>query len=252
MAASIFHARSNSLPSRSHPFISRIDQHFHRLKANSEATSSSMCLKLHGLQDLHDCVDKLLLLPTSQEKNERSVNELLDGLLRILDLCNALVQIKEFIQELHEVRKYLTSRKAVRKAIKKALANSKVKKLDSDHESLAMAGIIKGVEAISLTVFESLLSFISGPKAQSKLSSWSLVSKLTHHKRVASKELGETEANEFAKVDAILLSLIDHKICIADVQNQLNNLELFIQDFDEGLECLKRCLIKSRVSFLNP
>ncbi|KAH7565244.1 hypothetical protein JRO89_XS09G0171500 [Xanthoceras sorbifolium] len=180
---------------------------------------------------------------------------------------DALVQIKEFIQELQsilrrrygddkkltsEVRKYLTSRKAVRKAIKKALANSKVKKLDSDHESLAMAGIIKGVEEISLTVFESLLSFISGPKAQSKLSSWSLVSKLTHHKRVASKELGETEANEFAKVDAILLSLIDHKICIADVQNQLNNLELFIQDFDEGLECLKRCLIKSRVSFLNP
>ncbi|KAL5824689.1 hypothetical protein ACOSQ3_020752 [Xanthoceras sorbifolium] len=269
MAASIFHARSNRLPSRSHPFISEIDQHFHILKANSEATSSSMCLKLHGLQDLHDCVNKLLLLPTSQEKNERSVNELLDGLLRILDFTakDALVQIKEFIQELQsilrrrygddkkltsEVRKYLTSRKAVRKAIKKALANSKVKKLDSDHESLAMAGIIKGVEEISLTVFESLLSFISGPKAQSKLSSWSLVSKLTHHKRVASKELGETEANEFAKVDAILLSLIDHKICIADVQNQLNNLELFIQDFDEGLECLKRCLIKSRVSFLNP
>ncbi|KAL5756065.1 hypothetical protein ACOSQ2_020811 [Xanthoceras sorbifolium] len=90
MAASIFHARSNSLPSRSHPFISEIDQHFHTLKANSEATSSSMCLKLHGLQDLHDCVDKLLLLPTSQEKNERSVNELLDGLLRILDLCSTV------------------------------------------------------------------------------------------------------------------------------------------------------------------
>ncbi|KAL5756060.1 hypothetical protein ACOSQ2_020806 [Xanthoceras sorbifolium] len=228
MAASIFYARSNSLPSSSHPFISEIDQHFYRLKVNSEATSSSICLKLHGLQDLHDCVDKLLLLPTFQEKNERSVNELLDGSLRILDLCStakdALVQIKEFTQELQsilrrrcgdnkklarEVRKYLTSRKAVRKAIKKALANSKAKKLDSDHESLAMAGILKGVEAISLSVFESLLSFISGPKAQSKLSSWSLVSKLTHHKRVAFEELGEREANEFAKVYAALLSFID-------------------------------------------
>ena len=97
-----------------------------------------------------------------------------------------------------EIKKYLTKRKAVRKAIKKALANSKAKKLDNDNESQAMAGILKEVEAISLTVFESLLSFISCAKAQSKLSGWSLVSKLiTHHKRVASEE-GETESNEFA------------------------------------------------------
>ncbi|KAK3219804.1 hypothetical protein Dsin_013774 [Dipteronia sinensis] len=113
-----------------------------------------------------------------------------------------------------------------------------------------MAGILKEVETFSLGVFESLLSFISGPKVQSKLSGWSLVSKLTHHKRVASEE-GETESNEFAKVDAALLSLIDHKICNADVQNQLKNLELCIQDFDQGLESLYRRLIKTRVSLLN-
>ncbi|KAK0595335.1 hypothetical protein LWI29_005666 [Acer saccharum] len=269
MAASIYHARSNSLPSRSHPFVSEIDQYFCGLKAISEATSSSISLKLQGLQDLHDCVDKLLLLPTlAQEKNEKCVNELLDGSLRVLDLCStakdALVQIKEFTQELQsilrrrgdmkltsDIKKYLTSRKAARKAIKKALANSKAKKLNNDHESVAiLAGILKEVEAISLTVFESLLSFISGAKAQSKLSGWSLVSKRTHHKRVASEE-GETESNEFAMVDAALLSLIDHKMSVADVQNQLKNLELCIQDFDEGVECLSRRLIKTRVSLLN-
>ncbi|TXG69012.1 hypothetical protein EZV62_003947 [Acer yangbiense] len=271
MASSICHTRSNSLPSRSHPFVSEINEHFCRLKANSEATSSSsICQKLNGLQDLYDCVDKLLLLPTLvQEKNDKCVNELLDGSLRIFDLCSTakdvLLQIKEFTQELQsilrrrgdmkltsEIKKYLTSRKAVRKAIKKALANSKAKKLDNDNESQAMAGgIMKEVEAISLTVFKSLLSFISGPKAQSKLSGWSSVYKLTHHKRVASVE-GETDqANEFAKVDAALLSLIDHKICIGDVQKQLKNLELCIQDFDEGLDCLSRRLIKTRISLLN-
>ncbi|KAI9160875.1 hypothetical protein LWI28_012335 [Acer negundo] len=269
MAASIYHARSNSLPSRSHPFVSDFDQYFCRLKANSEATSSSISLKLHGLQDLHDCVDKLLLLPTlAREKNEKCVNELLDGSLRVLDLCSAakdaLVQIKEFTQELQsilrrrgdmkltsEIMKYLTSRKVLRKAIKKALENSKAKKLNNDHESVAiLAGILKAVETVSLGVFESLLSFISSPKAQSKLSGWSLVSKLTHHKRVASEE-GETESNEFAKVGAALFSLIGRKISVADVQNQLKNLELCIQYFDEGLESLYRRLIKTRVSLLN-
>ncbi|TXG69010.1 hypothetical protein EZV62_003945 [Acer yangbiense] len=243
MAASIYHARSNSLPPRSHPFVSEINEHFCTYKTNSEATSSSISLKLQGLQDLHDCVDKLLLLPTlAQEKNEKCVNELLDGSLRVLDLCStakdALVQIMEFTQELQsilrrrgdmkltsEIKKYLTSRKAVRKAIKKALANSKAKKLNNDHESVAiLAGTLKEVEAISLT--------------------------RTHHKRVASEE-GETESNEFAMVDAALLSLIDHKMSVADVQNQLKNLELCIQDFDEGVECLSRRLIKTRVSLLN-
>ncbi|KAK0594843.1 hypothetical protein LWI29_001203 [Acer saccharum] len=272
MASSICHTRSNSLPSRSHPFVSEIDKNFCRLKANSEGTSSSsICQKLNGLQDLYDCVDKLLLLPTLvQEKiNDKFVNELLDGSLRTFDLCSTakdvLLQIKEFTQELQsilrrrgdvkltsEIKKYLTSRKAVRKAIKKALENLKAKKLDNDNESQATAGgIMKEVEAISLIVFKSLLSFISGPKAQSKLSGWSSVSKLTHHKRLASVE-GETDqANEFAKVDAALLSLIDHKICIGDVQKQLKNLELCIQDFDEGLDCLSRRLIKTRVSLLN-
>ncbi|KAK3219802.1 hypothetical protein Dsin_013772 [Dipteronia sinensis] len=271
MASSICHTRSNSLPSRSHPFVSEIDEHFCRLKANSEATSSSsVCHKLNGLQDLYDCVDKLLLLPTLvQEKNDHEcVNELLDGSLRIFDLCSTakdvLLQIKEFTQELQsilrrrgdvklisEIKKYLTSRKVVRKAIKKAFANSKAKKLDNDNESQAMARILKEVEAISLTVFLSLLSFISGPKAQSRLSGWSLVSKLTHNKQVASED-GETDqANEFAKVDAALLSLIDQKICIGDVQKQLKKLEFCIQDFDEGLDCLSRSLIKTRVSLLN-
>ncbi|KAK2654804.1 hypothetical protein Ddye_014660 [Dipteronia dyeriana] len=192
---------------------------------------------------------------------------LLDGSLRVLDLCStakdALVQIKEFTQELQsilrrrgdtkftsEIKKYLTSRKALRKAIEKALENSKAKKLSNENESVATAGILKEVEIVSLGVFESLWSFISGPKAQSKLTGWSLVSKLTHHKRRASEE-GETESNEFAKVDAALLSLIDHKIRTADVQNQLKNLELCIQGFDEGLECLSRRLIKTRVSLLN-
>jgi len=43
--------------------------------------------------------------------------------------------------------------------------------------------MIKEVEVVSLKELQSLLSFISGPKA--KTTGWSSVPKLVHHKKVA-------------------------------------------------------------------
>ncbi|CAL9006842.1 unnamed protein product [Prunus brigantina] len=79
---------------------------------------------------------------------------------------------------LTEVRKYLTSRK--------------------------INCTLRDIEAVTLSVFESLLS-ISGPNSKPS-SSWLLVAKIIHTKRVACEE--ETEANEFAQVDAALQSFI--------------------------------------------
>ncbi|CAL2279828.1 unnamed protein product [Prunus armeniaca] len=143
-----FHTRSNSFPSRPHPVVQEIDEHLCRLRS-SEATStssSSISHKLSDLQNLHDCVDRLLQLSLTQqalaqEQNEKWTNVLLDGSLRLLDICStakdALLQTKECIQDLQsimrrtqggecgalttEVRKYLTSRKMVKKAIHKAM-----------------------------------------------------------------------------------------------------------------------------------
>nr|POF21233.1 hypothetical protein CFP56_27012 [Quercus suber] len=138
------HFRSNSFPTRAHPLISEFDEQLSRLRC-SEATSSSstsLSQKLIGLQDLHDCVDNLLFLPFSQalaqEQNQKWLNELLDGSLRLLDVCgiarDALLQTKECTRELQstlrrrhgskmelarEVEKYLASRKVAKKAIKK-------------------------------------------------------------------------------------------------------------------------------------
>ena len=93
-------------------------------------------------------VDNLLLLPfaqaLAQEQNQKWFNELLDGSLRLLDVCgiarDALLQTKECTRELQstprrrhgskmelarEVEKYLASRKAVKKAMQKALKGMK-------------------------------------------------------------------------------------------------------------------------------
>ena len=212
-----FHTRSNSFPSRPHPVLQEVDELLCRLKSSesTSASSSSISHKLSGLQDLHDCVDRLLQLPLTQqalaqEQNEKWTNELLDGSLRLLDGCSsakdAILQTKECVQDLQsiirrrggetgltsEVRKYLTSRKMVKKAIQKAMKNLKGTKnrstfssLNNDNETFSIVSKLREVEAITLTVFESLLSFISGPKSQP--SSWSLV-KMMQPKKLSCEE----------------------------------------------------------------
>jgi hypothetical protein len=108
-----FHARSNSFPSRLNPAITQLDEHLRRSRASEGAcTSSSLGGKLSSLQDLHDCVNKLLFLPLNQqaiaqENNGKLIEELLDGSLQVLDLCNtakdALLQTKESVHELQSI-----------------------------------------------------------------------------------------------------------------------------------------------------
>ncbi|XP_068323210.1 uncharacterized protein [Pyrus communis] len=271
-----FHTRSNSFPSRPHPIVQQVDEHLYILRSSevTSTSSSSINHNLSSLRDLYDCVDRLLQLPLTQqalaqEQNERWTNDLLDGSLRLLDVCStakdAVLQTKAYVQDLQsiirrtrggesealtsEVNKYLSSRKMVKKAIQKAMKNLKgidskttFSSLNNDQETVAIVGKLRDVEAITLAVFESLLSFISGPK--SKPGSWSIVSKMIPTKKVACEE---TEANEFAQVDTAL-----HRTSKSNnAQNQLEMLESCIQGQEEGLDNLFRQLIKTRVSLLN-
>ncbi|KDP24733.1 hypothetical protein JCGZ_25334 [Jatropha curcas] len=283
----LFHNRSDSLPSRPHPLISQLDDHISTLRISDAASTSSTSItnKLTHLQDLHDCVDKFLLLPLTQQallahhQNRKCVDELLDGSLRLLDVCNAakdaLLQTKEYTLELEstirrrqtgvelEVKKYLTSRKMAKKSIQKALSNLKglEKKCFSSSNGSDEIGkiisILKEVEVITLSVFKSFLSFVYGaPKGLfSKSSRWALVSKLMMQKRIASdeeEEEGVADGNEFAMADSALESFVGSKYDnIENVQSHLKNLELCIQHLEEGTHSLFRRLIKTRVSLLN-
>ncbi|CAN1334838.1 hypothetical protein LINPERPRIM_LOCUS36537 [Linum perenne] len=194
MAATTSHARSNSLPSTSHPLVSEIDEQVCRLR-QSQAISH----KLNILQDVYECFDKLIQLPSTQLamiRDQNCFNELLDGSLRLLDLCNtakdALSETEESVSELQsairrrqgdlvaETKKYMNSRKIVKKAIQKALKGMESKKSTSfNNES----------ESMVLEVFESLLSFIS------QSSSRSLVSKLMASQKRVVAASGNERAN---------------------------------------------------------
>ncbi|KAK9012656.1 hypothetical protein V6N11_040698 [Hibiscus sabdariffa] len=278
------HARSNSLPSRQHPITSQIDENLNRLRASQSAsTSSSIGHQLNCLQDLYDSVDMLLQLPLAQqalaqEQQRKSVEQLLDGSLMLLDVCgtakDALLQTKKCTQELqsvlrrrrgveglaNEVREYLTSRKAVRKAICKVLKNLKhmenrlsSSSFSNDDETVVMISTLKQAEAVTIGVLKSLLSFITGPKAESKSSRWSLVSKFMHQKKVICEE-EEQRANEIENADATLRSMIKsgNVKYVENVQNELQNSEMCIQDLDEGLESFFRRRDNGYRSFNHP
>ncbi|KAK8607087.1 hypothetical protein V6N13_052834 [Hibiscus sabdariffa] len=114
-----------------------------------------------------------------------------------------------------------------------------------------MISTLKQVEAVTISVLESLLFFISGPEAESKSSQWSLVSKLIRQKKVTFEE--EKKTNEIANAEARVHSLIKSGSMkhVENVQNELQNSEMCIQDLDEGLENFFRRLIKARVTVLN-
>ncbi|CAN1770835.1 hypothetical protein LINPERHAP1_LOCUS11719 [Linum perenne] len=274
MAATSFHARSNSLPSdRQHPLVSELDDQVCRLR-QSEATTSSSSIyhKLNSLQDLYDCVDQLLQLPLTQQTIvQKSFSELLDGSLRLLDLCStakdALSQIKESVFELQsairrrqgglegETRRYLNTRKIVKKAIQKVLkgmeSRTKSNSSANDSENVEAISMLREAESIVVEVLESLLSFIS--QSNSKSTSWSLVSKLMASK----KNEVSANTNEFAEVDACLKTSTSSEEIQAHLKNlqpciqDLENLQPCIQDLEEGVESLFRCLIKTRSSILN-
>ncbi|XP_027357009.1 uncharacterized protein LOC113866330 [Abrus precatorius] len=279
---SSLHGRSNSFPSASHPIVSQVEEHLHRLN-NSEATaslsSSSISHRLKDLQDLQESTNKVLQLTftqqaLAQECKNKQLDELLDGSLRLLDICSTvkdcLLQSKDSMQELQSVirrrrtaeagltiesGKYMACRKKMKKAIGKALRNLKAMKNEfsvsssnKEKETFSMLSILKEAQVVTMRSLESLLLFITGPKGQLKQSRFSVISKLVQPKRISC----ELDTNEFEMVDAVLNLLISSKpLSVENVQSHMQNLALCIQDIEIGVESLSRQLIRTRVTLLN-
>lgn len=249
----------------------QFDEHLSRVRASEAASTStlpSMSSRLADLKNLYECTDDLLQLPhiqraISQSCQNKWADELLDGYLRLLDACTTtrdiFSQVKQSVQELlsalrrkdrDELSGYLTSRRHSKKIIQKALKNFRkinnkqsVITPEKDNETVAVYNMMKEIESITLNLFDSFLSHISGAKMPST-NSWSLMSKLMKKDR-------ESDVNEFEKVDSFINQKLSNKNDVEELQNQLGDILTSIQTVEEELECSFRCLIKSRVSLLN-
>lgn len=270
------HVRYSSLPSKTHPLAAFVEEKLASLRTSSGSAGQ----KLGGLKDLYERVDDLLQLPLTQqalshEHQDKYLEEMLDGSLRLLDVCgttrDVYSQMKESMQELesslrrkrgaesiieNEVQAYMNSRKRLSKVISKCLKKMSKERtafpLDKDSDLVVVVRMLKEAEEISLTVFQSLLSSVSLSKTRSRHAGWSIMSKLLQSRQVTCQ--AEAYANEVDKVDAELLNLIGKTTSIVEMQKLLKGikaLESSIQQSEEELECIYRGLLKSRVSLLN-
>ncbi|KAI3446324.1 hypothetical protein Pfo_002989 [Paulownia fortunei] len=266
------HGRSLSLPSRLHPAMSQFDENLATMKASDPASSSlsSMENRLNGLTNLYCNIDDLLMLPhiqqiISQECQEKWVDQVLDGYIRLLDACSTAKDLfsctKHDIQQLlsalrrkdvHGIHCYETSRRKSKKMIQKSLKDLKSFRskhndlsLEKDNETLALVYMLKEAESVTIAMFECLLSYVIGSKVQARQGGWSLLSKLVPSKKV-SHQGEETDLNEFKKVDSFLQLSQEDDTQVEELMNHLKEMDSSIQILEEEIECLFRQLIKTR------
>ncbi|KAH8508132.1 hypothetical protein H0E87_010314 [Populus deltoides] len=275
-----YRVRSISLPSRSHPTTLTVEEELNKLKEwEALSTSGSICNGLLGVEDLYKYVDELLNLASTQEvisrhENGKCHNELLDWSVRLLDVCSiardTMLRFREQIQSLQSalrrrkgdssiessVATFTCFRKKMKKDAKKLIASLKQMDnklgasslLDQDQHLSAVIKVIREVNVINCSIFQSLLLFMS-TSSNPKQSRWSLVSKLMH-KGVIPCEEKQENVNELVAVYAALSEVSDsEKVKIT--YKKLEALVISIEDLESCLERVFRVLIKTRASLLN-
>ncbi|XP_022132740.1 uncharacterized protein LOC111005532 [Momordica charantia] len=283
--ATKYHARSISLPSRSHPSTVKVEEELRKMKkweSSSSSYSSSVCGALLGLQELYDSIDELLKMGSTQQvlarsENRQLVDELLDGSMKLLDICS-LAKEMTLETQVHvgalfsavrrrkgdsavqtAVAAYTCFRKKMKKEAKKLITsmrkmdeklNSLTPLVNLDHHLSSVIGALRQACSTNSSIFESVFLYLT-PLMKPEARGWSLVSKWVHKGAIAC-ELN-SGMNEFENVDAALRSVEEvveiEKLQIA--QRRLEGLEMAAQDIESGLDGVFRRLIRTRASLLN-
>ncbi|XP_010277265.1 PREDICTED: uncharacterized protein LOC104611765 [Nelumbo nucifera] len=246
MPESRYHVRSISLPTRSHPTATCIEEELSKLRAleslstaqsGSQLKAESICVSLLGLAELHKCIENFLQMPQTQQallhhQHKRWVEEMIDGSVTLLDIGGAardiLIQMKEIIQDiqsalrrrklevlLNKVTAYISFKKRVKKDVSSCLKTLKRLEekyvacplLDYDHDSAMVVRVLREVSSVAISIFWALLSFLSIPVSKPKVGRWNLVSKLMQRGLVACDNEVDVSMNEVESVDVALFAL---------------------------------------------
>ncbi|KAH6782468.1 hypothetical protein C2S51_007761 [Perilla frutescens var. frutescens] len=264
-----FHSRSNSFPSQSNPVMDDIQDQLSCLKSsmNTSTSPNSICATLASLTDLHQGITNLIQMPSiqqslSKEEGQSWMNEVLEGSVRLMDICVLSREIvcltKESVQDLESsirrsrggtatgdhINAYMASRKKINKLVKKSIKNLKSSNQNATDRDDDLKALLKEIESLDFSVLKSVLALLSGEKERSSQKSWSFLSKLTQTNRVYAEASAE---------DLCFLNINNSQKSMAgnDMLKQLNSSEMMIHELEEGLESLFRSLVKTRVSLLN-
>ncbi|KAB2618217.1 hypothetical protein D8674_014086 [Pyrus ussuriensis x Pyrus communis] len=224
--AAKYEVRSISLPSRSHPTTIRVEEELSRRQTSS--ASASICKVLCGLEELYDCC----------------MDELLDGSLRLLDICgitrDAMSQIKEHVRDLQSALRRRKGDSNIESSI--ASYNCFRKKMKKDTKKL-----ITSLKQVNNKASQRMVHDQRAPAVVRVL-------------REVFDKKEDIHGHELDGVDAALYSLCKSSSAptegtnVEKIQNahkQLEALEVTVEGLEKGLESVLRRLIKTRASLLN-
>ncbi|KAJ9541069.1 hypothetical protein OSB04_027575 [Centaurea solstitialis] len=287
--------KSISLPCRSHPSTLRIEQELNSAKTNAvtaKPSAETICSGLSQLMELYKQMDDLLNSSATKalitrQQNMKFVEDLVDESMKFLDVCGGIremvAQMKEHIRDLHcalrrrkgelssenSLMKYNCFRKKIKKDVKGLVAS--LKQVDNnmigngsfvvvdsdDHQLAAVIKAVIGVSEMTVSGFESLLSFFSMPISKPNRLSL-VVSKLIHKGMVACEDQQEQGVlNEFDSIDAALQTLCKNESSSTQFDKmqiakcRLERLEFQLECMETRLECMFRHLIRTRATLLN-
>ena len=237
------------------------------------------------LAELYSCMEELFRSPQTQQalvryQDGKLVEEALSGSVTLLDACGSardlLLALREHVQSLQSairrrrgdssiessVSAYESFRKKAKKEIAKQLGQ--LKRMDNkvssiplfgqDQQLVFLARVLREASTITISILCSLLLFMSMPAFGTKGSS--LISKLKP-KRLFSSQKEQKNTDGVADLTAALCSLLgreknsDSKCEVQGALRVLETLNVNIDGLEGGLDCIFRCLVRNRVSFLN-
>lgn len=242
------HARSISLPSRSHTNIFlQVEAKIHELKkweASSISTivplgAETLQTRLAGLADLYICLDELIHSPLVHQtlfynRHGKLVEGALDMSVGLLDMCGTVrdlfTMVKEHVQELQSalrrkggdlstdgsINVYISFRKKMKRDVAKCLRTLKQMEkkagsplMDVHHHLSVVVRVLSEFCTRTISILRSLLLYLSLPVMKTKTSRWSLVSKLVKAGSLASGR-DQEGINEVTSVDFAVFSLVGH------------------------------------------
>nr|XP_009590621.1 uncharacterized protein LOC104087765 [Nicotiana tomentosiformis]XP_016464678.1 PREDICTED: uncharacterized protein LOC107787600 [Nicotiana tabacum] len=258
------HVRSICLPGTSYQTTERVKQainNLQKLEISTASTADIMYNGLLGVEELYKCMNELLNLPQtlqafSQYRLGKMVENLLDKSVRLLDLCGTtrelVSQYKENVRDLQSslkrrkkdsttetsIAKFTSFGQKIKKEAKRLVlvlrqmdqeAEGGFVPKDADQDTVDMIKTLKEANTMRISIFQMFLSFLSVPLLKPKLSKWSLVSRLVNKGRLAC-EVQEEKMN---------------------LETRLESFEGSLDNFENGLEGIYRCMSRSRSSLLN-
>ncbi|XP_045787240.1 uncharacterized protein LOC123882426 [Trifolium pratense] len=266
--------RSISLPTRIHPSSQRVEALLNHLKpqSSSQSLSRTICFEAETIQsdlvvlaELYNCMEELFHSQQTKQallhyQNGKLVEDSLLGSVTLLDACGSsrelLLNLKQHVQTLQSairrrrgnststiertIHEYDCFRKKAKKEISKQLCEmkkmeNKVKVfsiMGQDQNLIFLAKILREANIITISIFRSLLLFISMPRLKPTKGSSSLISKLNPTRLFSSEN--EEKNTDFASLLRVL-----------------ETLNVGVCGLEGGLDCIFRCLVQNRVSFLN-